>query len=136
MQEIGKLGVDTHLQGYSITFFLSTAAELDDLMSELQEVNDWTTMGLYLGIQFSKLEAIKVKCLTLGERRAEMLIEWHKNVVPTWSAVAQALLGMGMRHLASKLAQKHGWLNCHSYHNVLLRIGNEHHAGITQSMKA
>ena len=86
-------------------------------MSELQGVNDWITMGLYLGIQLSKLEAIQVDCPTLGERRTQMLIEWQKKVVPTWSAVVQALVGIGMRRLASDVAQNHGWLNSNSYHN-------------------
>ena len=56
----------------------------------------------------SRLEAIRVDYLTLGERRTQMLNEWQKNVTPTWSAVVQALVGIGMTHLASELAQKHG----------------------------
>ena len=80
-------------------------------MSELQDVNDWVTFGLYLGIGMPKLEAIKVDCATLGERRIQMLNEWQKNSTPTWSAVVQALEEIGMRHLAAELAQNHGWLN-------------------------
>ena len=91
--------------------FLCTAAELTDLVSELQEVNDWITFGLYLGIKTSRLEAIKVDCPTLGERRTQMLNEWQKKVTPTWSAVVQALVGIGMGRLVSELAQKHGSLN-------------------------
>ena len=89
-------------------YFLYIAAELADLMSELQDVNDWVTLGLYLGIKMPRLEAIKVDCPTLGERRTQMLNEWQNNVTPTWSAVVQALVGIGMRRLASELAQKHG----------------------------
>ena len=77
-------------------------------MSELQDVNDWIPFGLYLGIKMPRLEAIKVDCPTLGERRTQMLNEWQNNVTPTWSAVVQALEGIGMRRLASELAQKHG----------------------------
>ena len=91
--------------------FLYTAAELPDLLSELQDVNDWVTFGLYLGIKMPRLEAIKLDCPNLWERRTQMLNEWQKKVTPTWSAVVQALVGIGMRRLASKLAQKHGWLN-------------------------
>ena len=40
-----------------------------------------------------------------------MLEEWQNKVTPTWSAVVQALVEIGMRRLASELAQKHGWLN-------------------------
>ena len=85
--------------------------ELSDLMSELQDVNDWVTFGLYLGIRMPKLEAIKADCPSLGERRIQMLNEWQKNSTPTWSAVVQALEEIGMRRLASELAQNHGWLN-------------------------
>ena len=80
-------------------------------MRELQDVNDWIPFGLYLGIKMPRLEAIKVDCPTLGDRRTKMLNEWQKKVIPTWSAVVQALVGIGMGHLAAELAQKHGWLN-------------------------
>ena len=78
-------------------------------MSELQDVIDWIPFGLYLGIKMPRLEAIKVDCPTLGERRTQMLNEWQKKVTPTWSAVVQALVGIGMRRLASELVQKYGW---------------------------
>ena len=77
-------------------------------MNELQDVNDWIPFGLYLGIKMPRLEAIKADCPTLGERRIQMFNEWQKKVTPTWSAVVQALVGIGMRRLASELAQKHG----------------------------
>ena len=79
-------------------------------MRELQEVNDWVTLGLYLGIKMSKLEEIEENYPKLARRRTQMLQEWQNNVTPTWSAVVQALVGIGMRHLAYELAQKHGWL--------------------------
>ena len=77
-------------------------------MKELQDVNDWLTFGICLGIKMPKLETIKSDCPTTGERRIQVLNEWHKSVIPTWSAVVQALVGIGMRRLASELAQKHG----------------------------
>ena len=98
------------LAAANVVTFLCTAAELTDLVRELQEVNNWITFGLYLGIEMSRLEAIKVDCPTLEDRRTQMLSEWQKKVTPTWSAVVQALDKMGMRRLASELAQKHGWL--------------------------
>ena len=79
-----------------------------DLWSELQDVLDWIPLGLYLGIKMERLEAIKADFPTLGQRHAQMLKEWQKNVTPTWSAVVQALVKMGMKRLASELAQKHG----------------------------
>ena len=89
--------------------FQCPAAELADLVSELQEVNDWVTFGLYLGIKIWRLRAIEKECQTIGECRTRMLEEWQNNEIPTWSAVVQALVGIGMRRLASDLAQTHGW---------------------------
>ena len=47
-----------------------------------------------------------------------MLEEWQNNVTPTWSAVTEALVGIGMRRLASELAQKHGWLKNIKLHTL------------------
>lgn len=85
------------------------SAELADLVNELQEVNDWITLGLYLGIKMWKLEEIEADYPKLERRRTQMLKEWQKNDTSTWSAVVKALAQMGMRHLASELSQKHGW---------------------------
>jgi len=79
-------------------------------VKELQDVNDWLTFGIYRGIKMPTMEAIRRDYPTTGERRTQMLYEWQKNVIPTWSAVVQALVGIGMRRLASELAQKHGQL--------------------------
>ena len=77
-------------------------------MNELKEVNNWKDFGLNLGIDSSRLEAIEKECPTIGERRTQLFTDWQKQVVPTWSAVVNALLAIGMRRLASKIAQKHG----------------------------
>ena len=100
-------------------FPVHAVPELSDLMSELQDVNDWVTFGLYLGIRMPKLEAIKQDCATLGEHRIQMLNEWQKKVTPTWSAVVQALEEIGMRRLAAELAQNHGWLNTDLFHKII-----------------
>ena len=55
-----------------------------------------------------KLHAIEMERPTIEDRRTMMLEEWQNNVIPTWSAVVQALEGIGMRRLASELARKHG----------------------------
>ena len=83
-------------------------AALADLVNELTEVNNWIPLGLSLGIKISTLEAIERERITIGERRTQMLIDWQKQETPMWSAVIQALAGMGMRSLASRLAHKHG----------------------------
>ena len=68
-----------------------------------------------------KLEAIEAEYSKLGRRRTQMLEEWQKEVTPTWSAVVQALVRIGMRHLASEIAQKHGWWSNDKVHFVILQ---------------
>ena len=80
-------------------------------MTELQDVSDWITFGLHLGVRKPRLDAIKQDCKTVDECRREMLDVWQKTFTPTWSAVVQALVGIGMRRLAFGLAQKLGRLN-------------------------
>ena len=69
-----------------------------------------------------RLAAINADCPTLGDRRTQMLNEWQNNMTPTWSAVVQALGGIGMRHLASELAQKHGKLRYIEVHTLTFDI--------------
>ena len=91
--------------------FLHLVPEILDLNNELQKVIDWMVFGLNLGFEVEELQTIQVNYANdLKKCRFEMLIEWQKKVTPTWSAVIQALMDTGMRHLASELAQKHGWL--------------------------
>ena len=71
-------------------------------------MNGWIPLGLNLGVEMSTLEAIERERITIAERRTQMLNEWQKQATPTWSAVIQALIKMGMRHLATQLAQKQG----------------------------
>ena len=83
-------------------------AELADLVNELKGVIYWIPLGLSLGLEISTLLAIERERITIEERRTHMLIAWQKQETPTWSAVIQALVKMGMRPLASQLAQNHG----------------------------
>ena len=83
-------------------------AELADLVNELKGVIYWIPLGLNLGLEVSTLLAIERERITIEERRTHMLIAWQKQVTPTWSAVIQGLVKMGMRPLASQLARNHG----------------------------
>ena len=90
-------------------YYFVPVPELCDLMNELQKVIDWFPFGLNLGIKIENLKTIEANYSTLQRRRIEMLNEWKEQVItPTWSAVVQALMGIGMRSLASELAHKHG----------------------------
>ena len=44
-----------------------------------------------------------------------MFEEWQKKMTSTWSAMVQALDDIGMRRLASELAQKHGRSRINEY---------------------
>ena len=88
--------------------FLCPVPEVRDLDTELHEVIDWIPLGLYLGIKLPELKTIEANYPTLQRGRLEMFEKWQKSVTPTWSAVVQALVEIGMRRLASELAQKHG----------------------------
>ena len=83
-------------------------AELRDLVNELKGVLYWIPLGLNLGLEISTLLAIERECITIEERCTHMLVAWQKQAIPTWSAVVQALVEMGMRSSASQLAHKHG----------------------------
>ena len=88
---------------------LCPVPEVRDLDSELYEVTDWIPLGLQLRIKLPELKIIeKNHPNDLKRCRIEMYEEWQKKVTPTWSAVVQALDEIGMRRLASELAQKHG----------------------------
>ena len=66
-------------------------------------------LGLHLGIKLPELKIIEKNYPNdLKRHRIEMFKKWQEKLTPTWSAVVQALLGIGMRHLASELAQKYG----------------------------
>ena len=85
-----------------------TVAELRDLVNELKRVIYWIPLGLSLGLDSSTLLAIERERITIEERCTHMLIAWEEQATPTWSAVIQALVKIGMRPLASQLAQNHG----------------------------
>ena len=101
-----------------MTFWcLYPVPEVHDLEGELHDVIDWIPFGLYLGIRLPELKTIEANYPTLQRRCIEMLQVCQNNAIPTWSAVVHALVEIGMRHLASDLAQKHGWLNSDCYQN-------------------
>ena len=85
--------------------------ELRDVLNELSTLNQWYHFGIYLGLHWSTLDAIKIDHAHTEECRTQMLIEWQKRMIPTWSAVVKALVGIGRERLASHLAEKYGTLD-------------------------
>ena len=92
-------------------FFAGKISELRDLVNELSTVSQWYLLGIYLGLRPSTLDAIKADNTTVSECRTQMLIKWQRHVIPTWSAVVKALVGIGRERLASELATKYGMLD-------------------------
>ena len=70
----------------------------------------------------SSLRVIEMEYHTHSMRHLNMLQEWCHSRIPTWSAVVQALVGIGMRRLASQLAQKHGLLSISSIHIFCINV--------------
>ena len=95
------------------TFHAGKIKELRDVLNELSTLNQWYHFGIYLRLHWSTLDAIKKDHADTKECRTQMLIEWQKHVIPTWSAVVKALMGIGRERLASHLAIKYGMLHLH-----------------------
>ena len=94
--------------------------EPHDLLNELSTVTQWYLLGVYLGFHSSTLDAINADYKTTAECRTQMLMEWQKCVIPTWSAIVKALVGIGREHLASDLAAKYGMCFELTYQILLL----------------
>ena len=75
---------------------------------ELEEVTDWYYLGLCLGVEEPRLKAIRKDNKGNENRKRAMLFAWSKLQVPTWRKVVRALLEMGERVLAEKIAKKYG----------------------------
>ena len=86
--------------------------ELRVLVNELRTVSQWYLLGIYLGLLPSALDSIKKNLYAdTKECCTHMLIEWQRCVIPTWTAVVKALVGIGRERLASHLATKYGTLH-------------------------
>ena len=96
---------------FRFTFHAGKIRELRDVLNELSTLNQWYHFGICLGLHWSILDAIRKDCAEIKECRTQMLIEWQKRKIPTWSAVVKALVGIGREHLASDLAAKYGTLD-------------------------
>ena len=84
---------------------------LAQLNLELQEVSEWFSLGLYLGIPEAELTSIKHEptLRSLQQLRTEMLTVWMRRLpVPSWSRVVKALMEIGRETLAHKIALKYG----------------------------
>ena len=81
---------------------------MKEILQELEEVTDWYYLGLCLGVEEPRLKAIRKDNKGNENRKRAMLFAWSKLQVPTWRKVVRALLEMGERVLAEKIAKKYG----------------------------
>ena len=82
--------------------------DLRDLLNELSTVTQWYPFGIYLGVDLTTLSGIEADYHKAKERLTRTVVQWWRNVIPTWSAVVKALVGIGRGKLASQVAAKHG----------------------------
>ena len=70
---------------------------------------DWIHLGLFLRVPYSVLRTVEADHRGQTKRcKTEMLDWWVKNEEqPTLLAVVRALVGIGMRGLAQKMALKY-----------------------------
>ena len=89
-------------------FHAGKITDLRDLLNELSTVTEWHLLGIYLGVDLTTLSGIEADYQKAKERLTHTVIQWWRNVIPTWSAVVKALVGIGSENLASQIAEKHG----------------------------
>ena len=83
---------------------------IKDLITELHDVVSWFQLGIYLDISPSELMKIRADHREKTDAcKTEMLMTWLRQTTQvSWSAVVRALVGIGMRVLAQKVAVKYG----------------------------
>ena len=86
------------------------------LVSELSSVVDWFHLGVSLEVPEAELHKMEADHRKTDRCKIEMLDWWTRNgEQPKWSAIVTALVGIGMKVLAQKIAIKYGIHN-HLYY--------------------
>ena len=98
---------------------------LTDLITELQTVSTWYTLGLQFLVEKNKLDEIRLSFPTEGvERwRIEMIDRYYKSGRASWKGVVSALREIGEHGLANHLEGKYikpSKLNLSCYTSVIL----------------
>lgn len=83
---------------------------IEQLDTELMEVDDWFHLGMQIGVSSCKLRAIKMAYQQFPDHgRSEMLYHYMKEIEnKKWLTIVQALDRIGQRTLAIKIALKYG----------------------------
>ena len=83
---------------------------LPDLLDAIDNVSDWSLLGLYLKIPKYKLKEIEKQYNNdTSHCKVEMLDLWlQRECTPSWMLLAEALDRMGMYALAKAIRERHG----------------------------
>ena len=77
--------------------------DLDEIVTELKDINDVEELGLKLGVRMSALESIKIDYQPLKKQKTQVIYHWLKrkdivrqkqNERPTWGALADAIASL------------------------------------------
>lgn len=84
---------------------------LNDLMElayELEPIEDWITLGLYLGVRYSELMSIEKDYHDRRVCKHEVLSRWLQGSCNcTWRRVVEVLIQMGMMVVADTIKCKY-----------------------------
>ena len=85
---------------------------IKDLVCELYDVIRWFQLGIYIYLDISPPELMKIRAdhrEKTEDCKTEMLVTWLRQTrEASWSTVVRALVGMRMGALAQKVALKYG----------------------------
>ena len=90
--------------------------ELEELLTELNEVVHWFNFGVNLEIPEAKLKEIERKYESVESCKKEMLTVWMQLTCPTWKAIVIALAGIDLNDLALRIAVKYSKLHADYIH--------------------
>ena len=86
-----------------------TGRDLPDVVRATNEVLDWFSLGLYLKVDYNKLETIRRDYPSdLNHCRQKMLITWISSGSATWNILVKTLRNdMNERELAERIEREH-----------------------------
>ena len=93
---------------YSGTEYVLMLGDLSELVQELEPINEWFTLGLYLGLKHDELGKIEADYRHLQRRKSEVLSRWlRKGHNCTWRKVVEVLMLMGETVVADTIKLKY-----------------------------
>lgn len=85
-----------------------TLDDLSGLAQELEPIEDWITLGLYLGVRYSELMSIEKYHHDLRDCKHKVLSRWlQEGRNCTWRKVVEVLIQMGMMVVPDSIKWKY-----------------------------